>query len=560
MIAQNRVPSEFECPITSEIMEDPVICADGRSYERVAILKWLQTSNKSPMTGESLPHTNVIPNVNLKALIQDWRETEVVHAVIREEQTALQELPRNELARLRKDLERAFRQEEGLTLVVERAMRVYNDRLQDRFDKQCALLRTQRGECPVVTRYHGTNLEAAASIVREGFRLPTPDTTGSFVSTGLRVYYTNMQREAMQEHAGDELMFGQAIYVSTDLEKATRFAQGALILCQCALGKFKKVRAAELNLTQASLRKQGYDSVQALSGCEQMGGCRFEEHALYHQDQVMPTHVVHFKLVKTGVGTLVAQHISENLVKVKDLPLDSILNDLGAKDGRSDAQIHSCRIRACKKLGDVARDDQEAATAAFLSNRKLVALLTGCARSSNEALQFEALRAWWNFSYNDMRNQALALQQLGVYLLVSLLDSPNRSIRLRSVGLIWNLTQHADTCRKVLAEAGVIAKIVNLLSENMSRLASHPWGALQLLLGALANLAMTFSSELKTEAVMHAGQQLASFGPEAVQQQAIRLLCNLISDGVVDYEWQINGYANKTSAPRDSAALVVVES
>lgn len=555
MIAQSRVPSEFECPIMSEIMEDPVICADGRSYERAAILRWLQTSNKSPMTGETLPHTNVIPNVNLKALIQDWKETEVVHAVIREEETALQELPRDELARLRKELERGFRQEEGLTLVVERAMRVYNDRLQDRFDKQCAFLRSQRGECPVVTRYHGTNLEAAASIVREGFRLPTPDTTGSFVSTGLRVYYTNMQREAMQEHAGDELMFGQAIYMSTDLEKATRFAQGALILCQCALGKCKKVRAAELNLTQASLRRQGYDSVQALSGSEQMGGCKYEEYALYHQDQVMPTHVVHFKLVKTGVGTLVAQHISESLVQVKDVSLDNILNDLGAKDGNF-AQIDSRRIRACKKLGDVARDDQEAATAAFLSNRKLVALLTGCARSPNEALQFEALRAWWNFSYNDVRNQGLALQQLGVYLLVSLLDSPNTSIRLRSVGLIWNLTQHEDSCRKVFAEAGVIAKILKLLAENMSCLASHPWGALQLVLGALANLAMTFSAELKTEAVMEAGQQLASFGPDAVQQQAIRLLCNLISDGVVDYEWQINGYANKTSAPRDSAALV----
>merc|ERR1711904_593045 len=285
------------------------------------------------------------------------------------------------------------------------------------------------------------------------------------------------------------------------------------------------------------------------------GGCKFEEYALYHQDQVMPTHVVHFKLVKTGVGTLVAQNISETRVQVRDLSLDSILNDLGAKDGHC-AQIDSCRIKACKLLGDVARDDQEAATVAFLSNRKLAALLTGCARSPNEALQFEALRAWWNFSYNDIRNQKQALQQLGVYRIVSLLDSPNRSIRLRALGLIWNLTQHEDSNRKVFAEAGVIAKVLHLLAETMSNLASHPWGSLQLILGALANLAMTFSAELKTDVVLEAGQQLASLGPDAVQQQAIRLLCNLISDGVVDYEWQINGYSNKTSAPRGSAALV----
>jgi hypothetical protein len=237
--------------------------------------------------------------------------------------------------------------------------------------------------------------------------------------------------------------------------------------------------------------------------------------------------------------------------------LDSLLSDLGANNASAGgAEFDARRIKACKMLGDVARDDQEVATAVFMSNRKLVALLTGCARSANEALQFEALRAWWNFSYNDSKNQALALEQLGVYPIASLLGSPNDSIRLRAVGLIWNLTQHEDSSRKVFAKAGVIGMISTLLAQNMRRLASNPWGALQLILGALANLAMTFSAELKTDLVLEAGRQLADVGPEPVQQQAIRLLCNLISDGVVDYEWQINGYSSKTSAPQDSAALV----
>ena len=30
----------FECPITHEIMHDPVIDKDGNSYERVAIEAW----------------------------------------------------------------------------------------------------------------------------------------------------------------------------------------------------------------------------------------------------------------------------------------------------------------------------------------------------------------------------------------------------------------------------------------------------------------------------------------------------------------------------------------
>lgn len=72
-MAQN-IPPEFECPIGMEIMKDPVLAADGRSYERAAILEWFQYSSLSPMTGEALSHENVIPNLNLRALIQDWRE------------------------------------------------------------------------------------------------------------------------------------------------------------------------------------------------------------------------------------------------------------------------------------------------------------------------------------------------------------------------------------------------------------------------------------------------------------------------------------------------------
>merc|ERR1719453_386685 len=118
-----------------------------------------------------------------------------------------------------------------------------------------------KGAANIVTRYHGTTKVAAASIAQQGFRLPTADEDGDFVGKGLRVYYTEEQRESAAEHMGDELMFGQAIYVSTDLEKATRFAQGAVILCQCALGKSKSVTTAEHDLTQATLLRQGYDSV-----------------------------------------------------------------------------------------------------------------------------------------------------------------------------------------------------------------------------------------------------------------------------------------------------------
>ena len=61
------------CPITQEIMEDPVICADGHSYERSAITQWLLVRDTSPCTNTTLSHRNVVPNYALRNLIAEVR-------------------------------------------------------------------------------------------------------------------------------------------------------------------------------------------------------------------------------------------------------------------------------------------------------------------------------------------------------------------------------------------------------------------------------------------------------------------------------------------------------
>lgn len=150
------------------------------------------------------------------------------------------------------------------------------------------------------------------------------------------------------------------------------------------------------------------------------------------------------------------------------------------------------------------------------------------------------------------------MQQLGVNLIISLLDCPNKSLRLRAMGLIWNLTQHDVKNRQVFAEAGAIQKLRCALFETVNVVSSQPWGAFQLILGGLANFAMSFSAKLKQdEQLLLLGQYLTSECPEAVQQQAIRLLCNIISEGVVDAEWQKNNYVYRMSAPRDSSEVTV---
>ncbi|KAJ1456495.1 hypothetical protein M885DRAFT_169201 [Pelagophyceae sp. CCMP2097] len=62
---------EFTCPITRSLMRVPVIAADGHTYDRSAIERWLSSHDSSPRTGQALEHRMLVPNHNLKRLIDD---------------------------------------------------------------------------------------------------------------------------------------------------------------------------------------------------------------------------------------------------------------------------------------------------------------------------------------------------------------------------------------------------------------------------------------------------------------------------------------------------------
>lgn len=68
-----KTPHEFECPISTRIMYDPVIIASGKTYERVWIEKWFSEGNETcPSTGIRLENLSLTPNAGLKALISKW--------------------------------------------------------------------------------------------------------------------------------------------------------------------------------------------------------------------------------------------------------------------------------------------------------------------------------------------------------------------------------------------------------------------------------------------------------------------------------------------------------
>ncbi|XP_067301234.1 WD repeat, SAM and U-box domain-containing protein 1-like isoform X2 [Pseudorasbora parva] len=70
-------PDHFLCPITRELMKDPVLAADGYSYEREAIESWINTPNRSsPMTNLPLQTTILTSNRSLKMAIQHWKSSQ----------------------------------------------------------------------------------------------------------------------------------------------------------------------------------------------------------------------------------------------------------------------------------------------------------------------------------------------------------------------------------------------------------------------------------------------------------------------------------------------------
>ncbi|KAL7613753.1 hypothetical protein Lser_V15G05825 [Lactuca serriola] len=68
------VPSHFLCPISMQLMNDPVTISTGITYDRQSIERWLFTcrSSSCPVTKQVLSDTDLTPNYNLRRLIQSW--------------------------------------------------------------------------------------------------------------------------------------------------------------------------------------------------------------------------------------------------------------------------------------------------------------------------------------------------------------------------------------------------------------------------------------------------------------------------------------------------------
>ncbi|XXG74605.1 hypothetical protein AAC387_Pa07g3283 [Persea americana] len=88
------IPPDFCCPLSLELMSDPVIVASGQTYERAYIRIWLdQGLMVCPKTRQTLSHTNLIPNYTVKALIANWCELNNVKLPDPVKSASLNQLP-----------------------------------------------------------------------------------------------------------------------------------------------------------------------------------------------------------------------------------------------------------------------------------------------------------------------------------------------------------------------------------------------------------------------------------------------------------------------------------
>ncbi|XP_078447159.1 U-box domain-containing protein 25-like [Wolffia australiana] len=74
-----QMPLHFRCPISLELMRDPVTVATGQTYDRASIESWLAAGNRTcPVTRSPLPELSLIPNLTLRRLILRWSAADPV--------------------------------------------------------------------------------------------------------------------------------------------------------------------------------------------------------------------------------------------------------------------------------------------------------------------------------------------------------------------------------------------------------------------------------------------------------------------------------------------------
>lgn len=70
---QTTANHKLVCPMSLDVMIDPVCTVDGQTYERRYIERWLQHHDTSPLTNLTLSSKKLVPNDAIKSVLEDCK-------------------------------------------------------------------------------------------------------------------------------------------------------------------------------------------------------------------------------------------------------------------------------------------------------------------------------------------------------------------------------------------------------------------------------------------------------------------------------------------------------
>ncbi|KAJ3707532.1 hypothetical protein LUZ61_011237 [Rhynchospora tenuis] len=66
-------PDGLQCPISLELMTDPVTVSSGQTYDRASIKRWIKSGCLTcPVTGKMLTSTELLPNLSVRRLVEQY--------------------------------------------------------------------------------------------------------------------------------------------------------------------------------------------------------------------------------------------------------------------------------------------------------------------------------------------------------------------------------------------------------------------------------------------------------------------------------------------------------
>ena len=71
----DKIEKEFICPITQKIMDEPVITPYGTTYEKSAIIDWINKNQIDYKTENFLSEDMLVTNYILKVAIKEYKES-----------------------------------------------------------------------------------------------------------------------------------------------------------------------------------------------------------------------------------------------------------------------------------------------------------------------------------------------------------------------------------------------------------------------------------------------------------------------------------------------------